>query len=107
MAIQQITIDELNDVFPECGTVIDVREPEEYFAGHIPQAVNVPLSTIKDNIDAFRYTNDVYIVCQSGGRSMRTCEYLHDYDIVNVINVVGGTRGWAAAGGNLTQGELP
>ena len=47
----------------------------------------------------------VYIVCQSGGRSMRACEFLHDAGVTNVINVAGGTMGFAALGHLLTVGD--
>lgn len=107
VTVHQITIGELKGILPGGGTLIDVREVDEYVAGHIPTAVNIPLSTLEDNIEKFRDEDDVYLVCQSGRRSLNACEYLHDYDIVNVVNVVGGTSGWAAAGGVLTPGDQP
>jgi rhodanese-related sulfurtransferase len=107
MAIHQVTIGELKGILPGGGVLIDVRELDEYVAGHIPKAVNIPLSTIEDNLESFRDEYDVYLVCQSGNRSLRACEFLHDCDIVNVVNVAGGTLGWVAAGGVLTQGDQP
>ena len=107
MAIHQVTIGELKGILPGGGTLIDIREIDEYVAGHIPQAVNIPLSTIEENIERFRDGNDVYLVCRSGGRSFRACEYLHDLDIINVVDVVGGTMAWTADGGILTQGNQP
>ncbi|MHB1090887.1 MAG: rhodanese-like domain-containing protein [Ilumatobacteraceae bacterium] len=107
MGIQQVTIGELKGILPGGAVLIDVREPDEYGAGHIPKAVNIPLSTLQDSIESFRDEYDVYLVCQSGNRSMRACEYLHDCDIVNVVNVAGGTMAWVTAGGVLTQGDQP
>lgn len=107
MAIHQVTIGELKGILPGGGTLIDVREIDEYVAGHIPRAVNIPLSTIEDSIDRFSDGNDVYLVCRSGGRSFRVCEYLHELGIVNVVDVVGGTIAWTADGGTLTQGNQP
>lgn len=107
MAIHQVTIRELKGILPGGGTLIDVRELDEYVAGHIPRAVSIPLSTIEDNIDRFRDEFDVYLVCQSGNRSLRACEFLHDRDIVNVVNVATGNLGWVASGGSLTQGDQP
>lgn len=107
MAIHQVTINELEGILLGGGTLIDVREPDEYVVGHIPKAVNIPLSTIQDSIEEFRDECNVYLVCRSGGRSLRACEYLQDCDVVNVVNVAGGTLGWAAAGGSLTQGDQP
>lgn len=107
MTIHQVTVNELKGILPGGATLIDVRELDEYVAGHIPKAVNIPLSIFQDNIESFRDQDDVYLVCQSGNRSMRACEYLHDCDIVNVVNVAGGTFSWVAAGGVLTQGDQP
>lgn len=107
MAIHQVTIGELKGILPGGGTLIDVRELDEYVAGHIPRAVSIPLSTIEDNIDRFRDEFDVYLVCRSGNRSLGACEFLHDRDVVNVVNVATGIVGWVASGGSLTQGDLP
>ena len=47
-------------------TLLDVRTPSEYRAGHIPQAINVPLN----KIPAYnKSANEVYVICQSGMRS--------------------------------------
>lgn len=107
MTVHQVTIGELKGILPGGATLIDVREPDEYVAGHIPQAINIPLSAIQDSVQSFRDDNDVYLVCQSGNRSLRACEFLHDCDIMNVVNVVGGTLGWIASGGVLAQGDQP
>jgi len=107
MAIHQVTIGELKGILPGGGILIDVREPDEYAAGHIPKAVSIPLSIIQDNVEKFRSDFDVYLVCRSGSRSLSACEYLHDRDIVNVVNVAAGTLGWVAAGGALAQGDQP
>ena len=107
MAIHQVTIGELKGILPGGGTLIDVREHDEYVAGHIPKAVSIPLSTIQDNIEKFRGEFDVYLVCQTGSRSLNACEFLNDRDIGNVVNVASGTLGWVASGGVLTQGDQP
>ena len=94
-------------LLPGGAILIDVREHDEYVDGHIPMALNIPLSTIQDNVEKFRDEFDVYLVCRSGSRSFSACEYLHDRDLVNVVNVEMGTLGWVAAGGALTQGDQP
>lgn len=49
-------------------TLLDVRTPSEYRAGHIPQAINVPLN----KIPAYnKSANEVYVICQSGMRSKK------------------------------------
>lgn len=102
--ISEIHVSELVPLVAAGARVIDVRETEEYIAGHVPGAISIPLSTIPDRADEFRFEGDVYIICQSGGRSMRACQFLADFDITNLINVAGGTAGWAAIGNDLSVG---
>lgn len=104
MSVREITIDELKTVIAAGARVIDVREPDEYASAHVPSAQLVPLGTVPDNVDKFRSDVDVFVVCHSGGRSMRACEYLHDQGITNVVNVVGGTSGWMALGNPVETG---
>lgn len=76
--------------------LIDVREPDEYAAGHVPGAVNLPLSTIGEHLDELP-DGAFDVICQAGGRSARVVSALeargHD-----ATNVEGGTGEWAAAG---------
>ena len=76
--------------------LIDVREPEEFAAGHVPGAVNLPMSTIGDHLDDLP-AEAFDVICKSGGRSARVTEALsaRGYD---ATNVEGGTDGWIAAG---------
>ena len=67
--------------------------------------VRVPLATVPNSLDIFRSDDDVYLVCHSGGRSMRACEFLHEQGITNVVNVIGGTAGWIALGNPVTTGQ--
>ena len=85
--------------------VIDVREPDEYREGHVPGAISVPLGLVPESVELFRKPVSVYVVCQTGGRSMRACEFLHDAGVTNVINVAGGTMGFAALGNPLAVGD--
>ena len=54
--------------------VVDVREVDEYTDGHIPGAIHVPLQTVPDNLESFRSEQDVFVVCQVGGRSGKACQ---------------------------------
>ncbi|WP_243697034.1 rhodanese-like domain-containing protein [Labedella endophytica] len=77
-------------------TVIDVREPDEFTGGHIPGAVNIPLQTVPDNLDAIDADKPVYVVCQHGMRSERAATFL-DTRGFDTVNVLGGTSAWMAA----------
>ena len=62
-----------------------------------PGAVLVPLATVPDNVDAFRGDGPVYVICRSGGRSMKACEYVAAQGL-EPVNVAGGTLAWIDSG---------
>ena len=107
VSVREITIDELKTALSGGAQVIDVRETDEYVSGHVPAATHVPLGTVPSNVVLFRSDEDIYVICHSGGRSMRACEFLHDEGITNVVNVIGGTAGWIALGNPVTIGQQP
>ena len=84
--------------------VVDVREVDEYTDGHIPGAIHVPLQTVPNNLESFRSDQDVFVVCQVGGRSGKACQYLIDQGVTNVVNVAGGTSGWILLGNGVNSG---
>jgi rhodanese-related sulfurtransferase len=90
----------------EGALVIDVREPDEYVEGHVPGAQLIPLGTIPDHLDRFRGDAPTYVICRSGGRSMRACEFAADEGF-DVVNVSGGTGAWIASGRDVVTGDQP
>ena len=90
--------------------VVDVREVEEYLDGHIPGAVNVPLSEITEKYSEIAKHETIYVVCQLGGRSARACEFLStvpDFDGSHFVNIGGGTAGWIVEGNEVMTGDSP
>ena len=104
MAISEISVGDLADRLAEGRRLIDVREPHEYDEAHVPGAVLVPLATVPDELDAFRGEGPVYVICKSGGRSMRACEYVADQGI-DAVNVEGGTTAWILSGREYATGD--
>jgi rhodanese-related sulfurtransferase len=103
MAIQEISVDELETLLTSGVRLIDVREPAEFEEARVAQAALVPLGTVPDNLDAFRGDGPVYVICRTGGRSMRACEFVAGYGI-EAINVAGGTAAWLMSGRNVATG---
>lgn len=90
--------------------VFDVREVDEYANGHVPGAINIPLSTVPDHLDDFNVGPTVYVICQSGGRSGRACEFLSSQpglSSVEFVNIAGGTGGWILEGHEVVLGPEP
>jgi len=77
---------------------IDVRTPEEYAAGHADRANNIPLDTLPDDLDRLEKNEPIYLICQTGRRSMKAAELLKEKGFAQPINIAGGTAAWQAAG---------
>ena len=74
--------------------LIDVREPHEFKAGHVPGAVNVPLGQVKARAGEFEPAAETYVICQSGSRSRSVTKTLMKAGFANVASVNGGTSAW-------------
>ena len=104
MTNPEIGVDELAERLRGGARLIDVREPHEYSGGHVPGAVSVPLATVPDHIELFGGEGPVYVICQSGGRSRRACEFVEAHGI-DAVNVEGGTGAWIASGRETVIGD--
>jgi molybdopterin-guanine dinucleotide biosynthesis protein A len=104
--VPEIDVDELAARLAEGARLIDVREPDEYTDGHVPGAVLVPLGTVPDHVDAFAGEGPTYVICGSGGRSMRAAEYVVQHGL-DAVNVAGGTKAWIASGRDTVGGDQP
>jgi len=103
MAIAEISVDELAEHLAAGARLVDVREPAEFDEAHVPGAVLVPLGTVPDQVDAFRGEGPTYVICRSGARSMRACEFVATHGI-EVVNVAGGTMAWLQSGREYATG---
>ncbi|HKT56078.1 MAG TPA: rhodanese-like domain-containing protein [Microbacterium sp.] len=92
--MKSITVHQLRE--REDVPLIDVREADEFAAGHVPGAVNLPMSVIGGRLDELP-DGAFDVICQVGGRSARVVQALEarGYDATNVD---GGTGEWAAVG---------
>src|SRR5699024_11139787 len=81
---------------PDDAHILDVRDPYEYDAGHIPGAVNIPLDQLPIRMDEIDPDPDYYVICRTGGRSARPTPYMemHGY---SAFNVAGGCGAWLEA----------
>jgi len=93
--MKEITVEELHAAAGE-KPLVDVREVDEFAAGHVPGAVNIPLSELGERLHELP-AEPFDIICHSGGRSGRACEALEPRGH-EVTNVAGGTSAWIGAG---------
>ena len=81
-------------------TLIDVREPREYSAGHVPSAMNLPIGGLPQSAAQLDHGARIVVICQSGNRSVRAGKMLLKAGFSDVRNVAGGTGAW---GGKLKR----
>lgn len=108
MSIEEVSVDDLASALEQGHRVIDVRETDEYTAGHVPGAVLVVLGTVPEHVDTFRSPEGVttYVICKAGGRSMQAAQYLEQQG-VTTVNVAGGTMAWIQSGRPVVTGDQP
>jgi rhodanese-related sulfurtransferase len=85
------------DDLPAGAALLDVREDDEWTAGHAPEARHVPMSQLTGRMDEVPAADPLYVICRSGNRSARVVAFLSQQG-VPAVNVAGGMQSWAAAG---------
>lgn len=109
--VHEATLDQCDEAIREADLLIDVREPDEFHAGHLSGALNIPRGLLE-----FKLTNDpdfedrglkVLLYCKNSGRSalagaaMKTMGYAH------VQYIAGGIEAWQEAGRQVVTPESP
>ena len=89
--------------YDDGATVVDVREPDEYVAGHVPGAILAPMSQIGHHLPTIPKDREVYAICQSGNRSRAMADVMARTGI-RAHSVDGGTAAWIATGRPVVAG---
>lgn len=105
MSYTDIYTAELQAKLREGAKLYDVREADEYREGHIPGAVNIPLSTLQGREDEIQ--TPAVLVCLGGGRSAQAATHLANNGKSDLMNLVGGTGGWMREGREVVSGDQP
>ena len=102
----EVDVDRFADAHARGAPVIDVRQPEEYVNGHVSGAQLIPLSEVVARLDEVPATDPVYVICQSGSRSLKAAHFLRaqGYD---AASVAGGTKAWVESGRDVVGGAGP
>lgn len=103
--VPEISIDALA-ARPPTAYVLDVREPEEYAAGHVPGAVSLPQSELASRLDDVPRDRPLLVICHSGSRSLRSAQFLARMGYAEVVSVAGGTAAWREAGKPVEGGAV-
>lgn len=82
--------------------LLDVREDNEYAAGHVPGAEHIPMNEVPARVAELPTDRTVHVICQAGGRSRQVTDFLRQQGI-DAVNVAGGTGEWASRGWPLDR----
>ena len=85
------------------GTVLDVREPDEYAVGHIPDAVHVPLGQLADRVEEVPRDRPIVAYCGHGERSATAVSLLERSGRADLLSLNGGIDAWSDAGYRITS----
>jgi rhodanese-related sulfurtransferase len=100
--VQQTGVDTVHEalVSGEDITIVDVREPDEYEAEHIPQAKHIPRGMLEQRAAEELPEKSIRIVthCNAGGRGSLAAKSLQELGYTNVTNLEGGLNAWRERG---------
>ncbi len=85
--------------------MLDVREPDEWAAGHIDGATLIPLGELSARASEVPSDKEVVVVCRSGNRSAQGRDILLAAGLPSVTSMAGGMNEWTAAGNETVTGQ--
>lgn len=85
--------------------ILDVRQPEEWDAVHIPDATLIPLGELASRVSEVPQDQQVVVVCRSGNRSAEGRNILLDAGFPSVTSMAGGMNDWSASGYPTASGS--
>ncbi|MCG7199744.1 sulfurtransferase [Marinobacter pelagius] len=109
--IREVPLEQSEEAIKQADLLIDVREADEFHAGHIPGAVNIPRGILE-----FKLTNDpaledrglnMVIYCKNSGRSALSAKAMKEMGYIHVQSIAGGIDAWQEAGKPLVKPDLP
>lgn len=95
MSVRDVTPHEAMGLIHDDALLLDVREGEEWTAGHAPMATHIPLAELPDHLEELNRDETIVCVCRSGGRSLRAAEFLDEHGF-DVVNLAGGMTAWSS-----------
>ena len=83
--------------------LLDVREPDEYAAGHIPGITLIPMGEVGARLAELPRDKEIIVTCRTGNRSSQVADLLREQGFTNVHNMTGGIVAWEEAGYAVEQ----
>ncbi|HSO46114.1 MAG TPA: rhodanese-like domain-containing protein [Rhodoferax sp.] len=109
--VQEIPVTDAEQAIREADVLVDVRETDEFAAGHLAGAVHISRGMLEFKFSANPALQqrdlNILLYCKTSGRAALAAAALHDMGYLNVKSIGGGFDGWAAAGKPVAKPETP
>jgi len=109
--VQEVALDHAEQAIREADVLVDVREADEFAAGHLGGAVHISRGMLEFKFSAnpALQPRDLKIVlyCKTSGRAALAAAVLHDMGYLNVQSIAGGFDAWVAAGKPVAKPDTP
>lgn len=109
--IQEVSIDQAEQAIREADVLLDVREADEYQAGHVPGAVHVSRGLLEFKLSSSPQLTSrdlkVVLYCKTSGRAALAACTMHDMGYLQVQSIAGGFDAWVAAGKPVAAPTTP
>jgi rhodanese-related sulfurtransferase len=109
--VQEISVDQAVTAIQTCDVLIDVRETDEYAAGHLPGAIHMSRGMLEFKLasNPKMQSRDLNIVlyCKTSGRAALSAKSLAEMGYTHVRSIAGGVDAWLAAGHEVYKPAQP
>jgi rhodanese-related sulfurtransferase len=109
--VQEISVDQAVTAIQTCDVLIDVREADEYAAGHLPGAIHMSRGMLEFKLasNPKMQSRDLNIVlyCKTSGRAALSAKSLAEMGYTHVRSIAGGVDAWLAAGHEVYKPAQP
>ncbi|MDO8650648.1 MAG: rhodanese-like domain-containing protein [Undibacterium sp.] len=109
--IQEISVDDAEQAIRDADVLLDVREADEYAAGHIPGALHTSRGMLEFKLSNTPELNSrdlkIVLYCKTSGRAALAACALHDMGYLQVKSIAGGFDAWASAGKPVMKPSVP
>ncbi|MDM5296810.1 rhodanese-like domain-containing protein [Bacillus pumilus] len=92
--VKQVDAADVKSNLNNAQQLIDVRSPAEFQTGHMKGFRNIPLSHLREQSHRLQKNKEVYVMCQSGMRSMQAAKILKKQGFTHITNIKGGMNAW-------------
>ncbi|PUE30916.1 sulfurtransferase [Limnohabitans sp. Jir61] len=110
-AVQEISVDQAVVALQSCDVLIDVRETDEYLAGHLPGAIHMSRGMLEfkmaGNPKMQARDLNILLYCKTSGRAALSAKSLAEMGYTHIQSIAGGIDAWVAAGHDVFKPAQP